>query len=160
LKGPLPEAVRNLERSAAAAVVPLLETLAHRNLVYAGEPYLFAAFSAFARELGLRVPAAIMDTFPRPLGTAGLPSTLLFAPDTRDALTALEGLTGYRKPDLVVGNSFARTEGFARNLPFTELGFPSYGHHCIGDEPFLGFSGAKTLAGRLFNSLRAGSYTE
>jgi nitrogenase molybdenum-iron protein alpha/beta subunit len=157
IKGGLPQAVRKLEQSAAAAVSPLLDILAHKNLVYAGDPCLFAAFYSFARELRMNVPLAIIDSFTRPLGISPLPAGLLFAPDARGALAAIRALGGYRKPDLVVGNSFARTEGFSCGLPLTELGFPSYGHHCLGSEPFLGFTGAKILACRLFNSLQAGT---
>ena len=47
----------------------------------------------------------------------------------------------------------ALTEGFSDGLPFLELGFPSYGHHCLGEEPFFGFAGAQNLAGRLLNGL-------
>lgn len=155
LKGPLPPAVKALEREAAAAIAPALPALLHRAIVYAGDPYLFPAISAFARELGMRLPLALIDSFTKPLGTAGLPPALLFSPDAGDALAALRRLKGHGRPDLVVGNSFARTEGLAAELPLTELGFPSYGHHCLAEEPFLGFAGAATLAGRMFNSLRS-----
>lgn len=156
LKGELPPAVRKLEKKAAAAVSPLLDALSHRNVLYAGDPHLFAAFHAFARELRMNVRLALIDASPRPLGASVLPAGLLFAPDTGAALAAIEELAGYRKPDLAVGNSFARTEGFAGGLPFTELGFPSYGHHCLHDEPFFGFAGARVLVCRLYNSLQSG----
>lgn len=156
LKGGLPQAVKDLERQAAVAVSPALEVLAHRNVVYAGDPYLFSAFSSFASELRLRVKGAFLDSFARPLGGALPPAELHFSPGREEALAALGRLTGYSKPELVVGNSFAVDEGLTAGLPFTELGFPSYGHHCLGDEPFLGFAGARTLAGRLLNSLHSG----
>jgi nitrogenase molybdenum-iron protein alpha/beta subunit len=155
LKGELPPAVKALEKQSARAIAPVLETLAHINIVYAGDPYLFAAFSAFASELGMRVNCALIDSFIRPLDSARLPGELLFSPDIKEAAAAVKNLGGYLKPDLVVGNSFAITEGLTEGLPLTELGFPSYGHHCLSDEPFLGFAGARTLACRLFNSLRS-----
>ncbi|OGS11933.1 MAG: hypothetical protein A2234_03810 [Elusimicrobia bacterium RIFOXYA2_FULL_58_8] len=151
----LPPAVIKLEKQAAAAIAPLLEALAHRNIIYAGDPYLFGAFAGYAAELGMRLPVAIIDSFAKPLGTDSIPPDLLFCPDTAAAATLIRNMSGYSKPDLVVGNSFALTEGFSKGLPLTELGFPSYSHHCLSEEPFFGFAGARTLAGRLFNSLRA-----
>lgn len=157
LRGPLPERALELETAAAGEIAPVLDALAHRNAVYAGDPHLLAAFAAFAKELRLRVPAALLDCLPRPLDLSPLPEKLLFSPDTADAAAALAALSGYSRPQLAVGNSFMATEGLAPGLPFTELGFPSYGHHCLNDEPFLGYAGARTLAGRLVNSLRGGN---
>ena len=154
----LPQEVNKLERQAAIAISPLLEALAHRNIVYAGDPYLFAAFSAYAAELGMRVVMSVIDSSAKSLGTNKIPGNLLFCPDTAVAAAAIRDMRGYSKSDLLVGNSFALTEGFSAGLPFTELGFPSYGHHCLSAEPFFGFTGARTLAGRLFNDLLSGNY--
>jgi nitrogenase molybdenum-iron protein alpha/beta subunit len=154
LGGELPKAVSDLERAAAAAMAPALQLLSHRNILYAGDPYLFGAVASCAAELCMRVTGAVINSSARPLGTARLPATLLFSPDAQEAAAAVKGLDGYLRPDLAVGNSFISTEGLAPGLPFTELGFPSYGHHCLSDEPFLGFTGARTLAGRLINSFR------
>lgn len=155
LSGVLPPAVTDLEKQAARAIAPALNALAHRNVVYAGDPYLFAAFSAFASELCMRVCVALIDSSVRALDSALLPDKLLFSPNTEEAAAAVSALGGYSMPDLAVGNSFAVTESLVTGLPFTELGFPSYGHHCLSDEPFFGFAGARTLAGRLLNCLRA-----
>lgn len=160
MEGELPPAVKALEKKAARAIAPVLQTLAHTNIVYAGDPYLFAAFSAFAAELGMRVSCAFIDSFIKPLDNARLPGELLFAPDTEEAAAVMKGLGGYLKPGLAVGNSFAATEGLASGLPLTELGFPSYGHHCLSDEPFFGFAGARTLAARMFNSLRSENHPD
>lgn len=157
LPAPLPPAVSGLETQAARDMAPALDVLAHRNIVYAGDPYLFAAFSAFASELRMRVPAALINSLAKPLDCSRLPDRLLFSPDTAAAAAGVKALSGYLKPHLAVGNSFAATESLVPGLPFTELGFPSYGHHCLSDEPFLGFSGARTLAGRMINCLRGGN---
>jgi nitrogenase molybdenum-iron protein alpha/beta subunit len=149
----VPGAALALERQAAAELRPALDVLAHRNAVFAGDPYLFAAFSGFASELGLRLQAAFLDSDPVRTGTSLLPGKLLFSPDTAAAAAVTAGLAGYDRPDLLVGNSFAASEGFAPGLPLAELGFPSYGHHCLGPEPFLGYAGAPVLAGRLVNAL-------
>ncbi len=155
LKGGFPAELAALERAAALETAPALDALAHRNVVFAGDPYLFSAFSSFSAELRLRPRAALLCARARPLA-AGLPGTLLFSPGTAEAAAAVRRLSGYAAPHLAVGNSFAVTEKFFPGLPFVELGFPSYGHHCLGDEPFLGYAGARTLAGRLVNALRGG----
>ena len=100
--------------------------------------------------------AVFLDSDPRPLGSARRPGVLLFAPAPDEAKAALGALGRYEKPDLAVANSFALTEGIAGGAPFIELGFPSYGHHCLDDEPFLFYSGARILAARLLNCLQAG----
>ena len=83
------------------------------------------------------------------------PVLALFRPDAGAARDAVRELPAYQKPDLAVGDSFALSEGITCALPFIELGFPSYSHHCLLDEPYLGFSGARILAGRLLNCLQA-----
>jgi len=153
IKGELPPAIRKLERKTAAAISPSLSALVHRSLVYAGDPYLFAGLSSYAAELGMSIPLALIDSFQKPLGTGKVPGGLLFSPDSADASAAVRGLSGFSKPALLAGNSFALSEGFSDNLPFLELGFPSYGHHCLADEPFFGYAGALSLAGRLLNGI-------
>ena len=95
LKGELPPEIKKLERGAAAAISPLLDALAHRNIVYAGDPYLFAGFSSYAAELGMRVPLALIDSFPKPLGSGRVPAGLLFSPEAEAAAAALRGLRGF-----------------------------------------------------------------
>jgi nitrogenase molybdenum-iron protein alpha/beta subunit len=52
----------------------------------------------------------------------------------------------------MIGSSFAVSEGFAKGIPYIELGFPSYSRHCFTEEPFLGFRGALNLTAMLLNS--------
>jgi nitrogenase molybdenum-iron protein alpha/beta subunit len=157
LKGGLPPAVTEAERTAAAAIAPALRVLRNRNILFAGDPHLYSAFSSFAAELCMSVPAALLGSSSRKLGpSARGAETVLFAPSASEAKSALAALPRYRRPDLAVANSFAVTEGFAEGLPFLELGFPSYGHHCLLDEPYLGYAGARVLAARMLNALQAG----
>ena len=155
LRGPLPPALAREERRAAARIFPALPALAHRRLLYAGDPYLGAAVLAFAKELCIRPAAAVLDCQPRELGPAPLPREVLFAPDVARAARTLGALERHLKPNLAVCNSFALTEGLAAGMPFVELGFPSYGHHCLRDEPFLGYAGAVSLVGRLLNAVQS-----
>ncbi len=152
LRGPLPEAARLIERETAAAVSPFVQTLAHRNAAFAGDPYLFAGFADLAAGFCMRVTAAFINSGRTALDVVRPPSELLFSPSSSEAVAALARMDRYAAPEILVGNSFAFSEGLADGLSFVELGFPSYGHHCLSPEPFLGFAGAQALAGRLLNA--------
>jgi len=153
LGGPLPEKVLLEEKAAAAAIYPALRELAGKNALFAGDPHLYCAFSAFAAELCVRVSAAFLDCDQRPLG-APRPSELLFAPSAGESEAALARLPRHERPHLPVANSFPATEGLCGGAPLVELGFPSFGHHCLSEEPFFFYSGARVLAARLLNRLR------
>ncbi len=157
LPGGLPQEVLQEEREAARAIAPALRALLHKKLMFAGDPYLYSAFASFAAELCATLPLVFLDSSRRPLGAGTAEGTVLFAPSTEDAKAARKALSRYQAPNLAVVNSFALTEGFADGLPFVELGFPSYGHHCLLDEPYFGFSGARSLASRMLNSLQTRS---
>lgn len=154
LPGGLPAAVLEEEREAAGTIAPALRALLHKKALFAGDPFLYSAFSSFAAELCVSLPLVFLDSARRPLGAGAAAGTVLFGPSPEDVKTAKAALSLYERPGLAVVNSFALTEGFADGLPFVELGFPSYGHHCLLDEPFLGFSGARSLAARMLNSLQ------
>ena len=157
LPGSLPAEVLNEERAAARAIAPALRALLHKKVMFSGDPYLYSAFSSFAAELCVSLPMVFLDSARRPLGAGAADGTVLFSPSTEDVKAAMGALSRYQLPHLAVVNSFALTEGFADGIPFVELGFPSYGHHCLSDEPFLGFSGARALAARMLNSLQTRS---
>ena len=153
----LPAAVREEEREAARAIAPALRILLHKRLMFAGDPYLYSAFASFASELCLSVPLVFLGSSRRHIGAGAASGTVLFTPSTEEAKAAREALSRYQKPDLAVVNSFSLTEDFAEGLPFVEFGFPSYGHHCLLDEPFLCYSGALSLVSRMLNSLQSQS---
>ncbi|MCM2267969.1 MAG: nitrogenase component 1 [Elusimicrobiales bacterium] len=154
LKGPLPAALAAEEVAAADLLRPALRLLQNRSLVFCGDPYLYGALAAFAGELCSEVSAAFFNCGPRPLGPAPKPGALLFAPAPDEAAAALLSLGRYRRPGLAVADSFAWQQGLAGGAPLVELGFPSYAHHCLADEPFLGYAGALRLAGRMLNALQ------
>jgi len=156
ISGPMPPAIAAEEHAAAAAISPSLRGLLHKRVLFAGDPYLFEAFSAFCSEFCSDVTAAFLGSDPRPFGSMPGTRTLLFSPSPDAARGVLEALGRYEKPDIAVVNSFAVTEGIIGGAPFIELGFPSYGHHCLADEPFLFYSGARILAGRMLNCLQLG----
>ncbi|MBI4352210.1 MAG: hypothetical protein HY550_12310 [Elusimicrobia bacterium] len=157
LTGNLPPAVLEEEREAARTIAPALRALLHKKALFAGDPRLYSAFSSFAAELCLSLPLVFLDSAHRPLGGGAVAGSVLFGPSPEDVKAARAALSRYELPDLAVVNSFALTEGFAEGLPFVEFGYPSYGHHCLADEPFLGFSGARVLVSRMLNSLQTRS---
>lgn len=152
LKGGLPEAAARREKEAAAAIAPFAQILAHRNTAFAGDPHLFSAFASFSAGLCMRVTDALIDSRRVPLDIRRPPDNLLFSPGAAEAAAVMQRAAAYNKPEILVGNSFAFSEGLAEGMSFVELGFPSYGHHCLSPEPFLGFAGAASLAGRLLNA--------
>jgi len=151
----LPGAIQQEARRAAALIAPVLPALLHKKVLFAGEPELYSAFAAFAGELCMEAACSFFNTRRRPVRVQGRPALALFNPDVDAAGAAVRQLPAYLKPDLAVGNSFALSEGMTCSLPFMELGFPSYTHHCLLDEPYLGFSGARVLAARLLNCLQS-----
>jgi len=152
LKGPLPPALAEEEREVAAGLSGALGFLAHGGVVFSGDPHLFTAVAGFTRELGMRVPAAFLNSRSRPLAAGGAAPVLLFSPPVDAAARALAALSAYDKPALAVCDSFARAEGLTGGAAHVELGFPSYARHCLHDEPFMGYAGARALAGRLLNA--------
>ena len=152
LSGPLPPALAAEEREAALSLSRALALLSHSGLVYAGDPHLFPAVAGFARELGMRVPAAFLNSRSRPLAAGGAARVLMFSPPVAAAVNALSGLGEYDKPALAVCDSFALGSGLAGGAEAVEFGFPSYTRHCLYDEPFMGYAGAVALAGRLLNA--------
>lgn len=152
LKGPLPPPLAAEERGSAAAVSRALGPLEHSGLLFAGDPCLYAAVSGFARELGLRPGAAFLNSRSRPLPPGTAAPLLMFSPGVGEASAALAGLGEYDRPALAVCDFFAMAEGLAGEAGTVELGFPSYTRHCLHEEPFMGYAGAKALAGRLLNA--------
>ncbi|MEI7529610.1 MAG: nitrogenase component 1, partial [Elusimicrobiota bacterium] len=108
LKGPLPPSLVQLERATARELAPALAALAHSNIVFAGDPYLYSAFRGFALELGMRVPAALISSFSRPLSAPGRAAKLvMFSPAVADAAKAVAALGRYDRPCLGVCDSLA-----------------------------------------------------
>lgn len=146
----LPNTVPEEERSSKIQYLKIASLLRHKPVVFAGDPYLFNAIFSFCEELVMRPECAILNCSPQKL--KNISRHTLFEPTTGEALETIAELQGFEKPELLIGNSFANTEGFAPGIPFLELGFPSYSHHCLIDEPFMGYAGAVSLIGRLINS--------
>lgn len=152
----LPKELASEERRAAAAISPALAALEHSAIGFAGDPYLFAALEGLARDLGMSAGTAFLNCRSRRLGSSR-PELLMFSPPVEEAAAALRKLGEYRRPVLAVCDHFARAERLFGGIPAVEFGFPSYSRHCLHEEPFLGYAGAKAFAGRLLNAALAAS---
>lgn len=146
----LPESILQEEGKAKAQYNKFASVLRHKPVIFAGDPYLFDAIYIFCRELHMRPDTAFLDCYPSKV--KNLPKRILFSPSTESVRNMTDSLEGYDKPAAIIGNSFSFTEKFAKDIPFVELGFPSYSFHCLLEEPFVGYAGALCLAGRLLNA--------
>lgn len=149
-KKKLPEQIIIEEKCAKNEIRKTQSILMHKPALFAGDPFLFEAIYDFSKELGMRLNSAFLDCFPRKLKY--LHENIFFSPTTEQVKKHISGLSDFDTPFVLIGNSFAKSENFAENTPFVEIGFPSYSHHCFIDEPFIGYKGAINLACRLLNS--------
>lgn len=159
IKGPLPPALAAEARATAEAVSPALAALEHSVIGFAGDPFLFSGVAGLAGDFGMTAGAAFLNCRSRRLSSPR-PPLLMFSPGLKEAASALSGLGEYRRPTIAVCDFFARAEGLHGGAPSVEFGFPSYTRHCLHEEPFLGYAGARAFAGRLLNAVLAGASGE
>jgi len=138
------------EKKAALSVARNVGRFSGKKVMFAGDPYLFAAMTCFVGELGMDMKCAVLFSNPKETGCGKLAEDMFFSPDRNEVFAYLKESHNF---DLVIGNSFARSEGLSLKDPFVELGFPSYSYHCLTPSPFMGFDGAKLLCARIFNAL-------
>ncbi len=131
-----------------------------KRLVIIADPHLGAALGQAMIELGCRVPLRIYWSTQAHVEASERPREghLLTNPQPEDVLAALRILCGdgCSAPDLVLTNSQAlsilrRPPGL--DLPWLEIGFPSFHHHALFDAPWLGLSGTLCLVDRVANAL-------
>lgn len=146
----VPEAVYAEERKSREQYLRVASVLRHKPVLYAGEPHLFGALRGFLKEIGMRPDYAVFDCAPVKLQNPA--EHVLFSPSTEQVWNFVSSLKGFDRPAVMIGGSFAVSEGFAKGIPYIELGFPSYSRHCFTEEPFLGFRGALNLTAMLLNS--------
>jgi nitrogenase molybdenum-iron protein alpha/beta subunit len=128
----------------------------HRRVAFAGDPYLLSGFRRLAEELGCQFAGgAVLGrrehwkslASPPAVGPAGI----LFDPERSEWEAAL---TRMGPLDLLVVNSLARTRQPVSRAVM-EFGFPSFAHHSLVQQPFLGFQGCLGLVERMSNALIA-----
>ena len=124
--------------------------LHHKSVIFAGDPYLFEAIASLCKEILMRPDTAVLDCLPRKMKFYS--KNILFQPTTSEVRELVSKLTNFEKPSVIIGNSFALTEKFAKGIPFIELGFPSFSSHYLNETPFFGYAGVMNIISRLLNS--------
>lgn len=152
LEGQLGDAARKLEW-----ILP--KRLFGKRLVVIADPHLGAAVTGALTELGCRVPLRIYwstETHVEPAERSGA-DPLLVNPQAADVLTAMRIMNQEpHPPDLLLTNSQALTllrKVPGPDVPWVEIGFPSFHSHALFDAPWLGLTGVLGLVDRVANAL-------
>jgi len=149
---------RSLIDAELETVIPVLDRVASdhlqdRRFSYFGDPFLGEAVMDALDEVGCLAEQAVIFAAPGSVKRltrsrfVDRPDTL-FRPGVGDVIDL-----DYDGLDFVLGNSWANYIVKARCVRkhFVEIGFPSYGHHCLSSAPFLFFRGFVNLVNRIVN---------
>ncbi|MFH2204900.1 MAG: nitrogenase component 1 [Elusimicrobiota bacterium] len=128
----------------------------HKEATFIGDPYHMEGFMETCEDLGMTVRDCFLTSRDRPVSerATGMADTILFEPDIYhpDVNRFLGDPT-----ELVVTTTNDVSRIFRwhtiEKFCIVELGFPSYFHHALVDEPYLGFEGFLNFAGRMANAL-------
>lgn len=108
------------------------KVLTGRRAFVMAEPYLGPPLVDAIQDLGVEIGGYIK------------------ARDPFDGLPGVPGLEALDSGiDLLVGQSRVVDVALQRGYAFVEVGFPSYGHHALVEEPILGFRGIGVMADRI-----------
>ena len=130
------------------------EPLIGRRVAVVGDPQLGPALVRLLDELGMdvlalftlsRAATGVADESRR--GAGPLPEHV--APTAETFASFVED----RRPEIVVGSGAFSHLAVAADLPYVELGFPSYLSHAFAPRPYLGFLGVRTVLESVFNAL-------
>ena len=157
-----PEAAEAFIAAELSRVVPRLKWIIPqyflgRRTAFMGDPYLLEGFLDIAQDLGLTVAAAICRGRQAHHGAgaripegAAATSIIYEPPSSSDAVQSL-----LRTPlDLLV-SCFAKHDLARLEVPMVEFGFPSYHHHALFEQPFLGYNGFLAFVERMADQLCA-----
>lgn len=135
-------------------IVPYL-TL-HKEASFIGDPYHMEGFMEICEDLGMSVRDCFLTTRERAVSeeATGKAETILFEPDIYHP--AVNNFLG-DPTELVVTTTNDITRIFrwhtVEKFCVVEHGFPSYFHHAMVDQPYLGFEGFLSFSGRIANAL-------
>ncbi|PKN56935.1 MAG: hypothetical protein CVU56_13595 [Deltaproteobacteria bacterium HGW-Deltaproteobacteria-14] len=147
----------------ARELLPKIKWLALKRFLgsrwtYAGHPQYIPGLAELAELVGAHLVSAIAWTSCEPDVT--LPETLrrpVRVSFDVDSITYSEHLVAARRDlDLIIAP--AEHAPAPRWSKFLEFGFPSWGHHALFAEPFLGYRGAACLLGRIADRLEDRNY--
>ena len=119
----------------------------NRRAAFMGDPYLAAGFADIAEDLGMTVDGFIIRGR-KGHGGPKAAGVLYEPPASSGEVRRLQ-----EAPlDLLV-SCWCDTEWPQPRCPSMEFGFPSYRHHALFEQPFLGFNGLLAFVGRMADTL-------
>jgi nitrogenase molybdenum-iron protein alpha/beta subunit len=117
-----------------------------RNVSINADPYLAEALAKSLEEIGVNIKQRIFFC-----------SKKYFQSDERNAMfepmyTEVAGLD-YSEIDMVIGTSQIKNilRHSKKQVPYTELGYPSEDYHCLTSSPTFGFRGFINILNRIMN---------
>lgn len=125
-------------------IVP--EYLTGRRALVVGDPHLVSGLLAFLCELGIEVTTSLVVTS-HDRGRLDFPH----CPNP-----SIEQFVDCSRPgsvDFAIGNGVFAPLSQQCDLPYIEIGYPSYLTHALYERPFLGFAGARCIIDSIFNTL-------
>lgn len=136
-------------------VVPRLEwvipyAFINKKLVFSGDPYLLNGIRGICEELGMRLSGAYL-TGRKPADAADLPNAF-YEPRITQFKEGWAKHLANGEADILIANTDALSIT-KPDIPWLEFGFPSIWTHSLAEEPFLGFNGFLTFAGRLAKAM-------
>lgn len=146
--------------------VPLIDkvirrSLLGRNVAVLADPVLASPLSACLEVLGMRVRCVglltrddgLAETARIALASCAPEAVVVADPGFVETEELWKSLHGEGRLDVVVGSGGAREAARGLELPYLELGYPSFVRHAIYDAPWMGFRGVRWLAGALAQRL-------
>jgi len=146
----------------AKALLPKIKWLALKRFLgsrwtYAGHPLYIPGFAELADLVGAHLVSAVAWTSCDPeleMPELRRPTVVHYDMDT---MTYSEHLVAAKRDlDLIIAS--AEHAPVPRWPCFLEFGFPSWGHHALFDEPFIGYRGTACLLGRIADRLEDRNY--
>jgi nitrogenase molybdenum-iron protein alpha/beta subunit len=135
----------------------LPHALAGRRVAVISDPHLAGALVPALLELGCQVPVCVhwASSVTGDARDSAPDSVLLLNPSPEELGACLQEACQHERLDLIVTNSHALLShaGLGEGqLPFLELGFPSFYSHALYDRPWMGFNGVLQLVSRIANA--------
>lgn len=127
----------------------------HKSVSFTGDPHMLEGFMGICGELGLerRECFVVGRESHSALRASEGEAPIVFEAD--HAHPVLERMME-APPDLLVTSTGDNVQSTRwHDTAVVELGFPSYFHHALTDEPFLGYEGYLAFTGRIADALSA-----
>jgi nitrogenase molybdenum-iron protein alpha/beta subunit len=151
-------------RKNLAEVVPRIAPMvprvfARKRVAMVAEPALADGLCAYLQELGMEVVGPLYRCRDATaVGKQGERTSMNIRSFDPSVHTVTELVRTAPHLDLMMGSSREHEVVVRRNVPFVELGFPSFHYRPLVDDPYVGFAGALHFAHRISMKLVETSY--